>query len=228
MTLTVYEELEQGSSDWLQARCGMISASIMNDILTPTLKLASNDKTRAATYELACQRVTQYVEPQYWTDSMLRGVSDEVTASDLYSERIAPTQEIGGMVRKFQFGSVWYSPDRMVGGDGLIEVKSRRNGLHFKTVAEGEVPKEHILQLQTGLLVSGRKWIDYISICKGQPLFIKRVEPDPVYHEAILAACEAMEKSIAEVTEKYYDTIKAQSVLIETERDPEEQEIYLG
>ena len=228
MTLTVYEELEQGSSDWLQARCGMISASIMNDILTPTLKLASNDKTRAATYELACQRVTQYVEPQYWTDSMLRGVADETTASDLYGEHIAPVTEIGGMVREFDFGRIWYSPDRLVGYDGLIEVKSRRNGLHFKTVAEGEVPKEHILQLQTGLLVSGRKWIDYISICKGQPLFIKRVEPDPVYHEAILAACEAMEKSIAEVTEKYYDTIKAQSFLIETERDPEEQEIYLG
>ena len=227
MTLTIYEELEQGSSEWLQARCGMISASIMNDILTPTLKMASNDKTRAATYELACQRVTQYVEPQYWTDAMLRGVSDEGTAADLYSERIAPTQEVGGMVREFEFGRIWYSPDRLVGDDGLIEVKSRRNGLHFKTVAEGEVPKEHILQLQAGLLVSGRKWIDYISICKGQPLFIKRVEPDPVYQEAILSACECMEKSIAEVTEKYYNTIKAQSVLIETDRDPEEQEMVI-
>ena len=227
MTLTIYEELEQGSPEWIQARCGLISASIMNDILTPTLKMASNDKTRAATYELACQRVTQYVEPQYWTDSMLRGVSDEVTAADLYSERIAHTQEVGGMVREFEFGRIWYSPDRLVGDDGLIEVKSRRNGLHFKTVAEGEVPKEHILQLQAGLLVSGRKWIDYISICKGQPLFIKRVEPDPVYQEAILSACECMEKSIAEVTEKYYNTIKAQSVLIETDRDPEEQEMVI-
>lgn len=227
MTLAVYEELEQGSSDWIQARCGLISASIMNDILTPTLKLAANDKTRAATYELACQRVTQYVEPQFWTDAMLRGVLDEGTAADLYAEHVAPVQEIGGMVREFEFGRIWYSPDRLVGDDGLIEVKSRRNGLHFKTVSEGEVPKEHILQLQAGLLVSGRKWIDYISICKGQPLFIKRVEPDAVYHEAIMAACEAMEKSIAEVTDKYYDTIKAQSVLIETERDPEEKEMVI-
>lgn len=228
MTLTIHETLEQGSPEWIHARCGLISASIMNDILTPTLQIARNDKTRAATYELACQRVTQYVEPQFWTEAMLRGVADESTAADLYGEHIAPVTEIGGMVREFDFGRIWYSPDRLVGDDGLIEIKSRRAGLHFKTVAEGEVPKEHILQLQAGLLVSGRKWIDYISICKGQPLFIKRVEPDPVYHEAILAACEAMERSIAEVTEKYYETIKAQSVLIETERDPEEQEVYLG
>lgn len=227
MTLTVYEELEQGSDEWLQARCGLISASIMNDILTPTLKASSNEKTRQAVYELACQRVTNYVEPQYWTDAMLRGQADEVTARDLYSEHYAPAIEIGGMCREFDFGKVWYSPDGIVGDDGLIEIKSRRNGLHFKTVADGEVPKEHVLQLQAGLLVSGRDWIDYISICKGQPLFIKRVEPDPLYQGAILAACEAMEKSIADATERYYNTLKSQSVLIETERDPDEMEVYV-
>lgn len=227
MTLTVYEELEQGSTEWIQARCGLISASIMNDILTPTLQIARNDKTRAATYEIACQRVTQYVEPQFWTDAMLRGVADESTAADLYGEHIAPVTEIGGMVREFDFGRIWYSPDRLVGDDGLIEIKSRRAGLHFKTVAEGDVPKEHILQLQAGLLVSGRQWVDYISICKGQPLFIKRVEPDTVYQDAILTACEAMEAAIAEVTDKYHETIKRQSVLIETERDPDDMEVYV-
>lgn len=228
MTITIYEELEQGSDAWLAARCGLISCSIMNDILTPTLKASSNDKTRSAVFDLACQRVTKYVEPQYWTESMLRGAADEVTARELYSERISVVTEIGGMDRTFDFGSVWYSPDGLVGDDGLIEVKSRRQGLHFKTVAENDVPKEHMLQLQAGLMVSGRKWIDYISICKGQPMFIKRIEPDSAYQDAIAAACEAVEKSIAEATEKYYDALKSQSVLIETERDPEEQEVYLG
>lgn len=226
--LKIRTDLEQGSETWLKARCGMISCSMMNDILTPTLKLSANEKTRSAVYELACQRVTQYVEPQFWTDSMLRGAADEVTARELYSDRISVVTEIGGMARTFEFGSVWYSPDGLVGDDGLIEVKSRRQGLHFKTVAENDVPKEHMLQLQAGLMVSGRKWIDYISICKGQPMFIKRIEPDSAYRDAIAAACEAMEKSIAEATEKYYDSLKSQSVLIETERDPEEQEVYLG
>lgn len=227
LTLTIHETLEQGSDEWLQARCGLISASIMNDILTPTLKASSNEKTRQAVYELACQRVTNYVEPQYWTDAMLRGVADESVAAELYADKVAPVQEIGGMVREFDFGRIWYSPDRLVGDDGLIEIKSRRNGLHFKTVADGDVPKEHVLQLQAGLLVSGRDWIDYISICKGQPLFIKRVEPDPIYHDAILTACEALEKSIADATERYYDTLKSQRVLIETERDPDEMEVYV-
>ena len=225
--ITIYEELEQGSDAWIKARCGLISASIMNDILTPLLKLASNDKTRAAVYELACQRVTRHVEPQFWTDSMLRGVSDEVTARELYSEHISTAIEVGGMSRQFAFGEVWYSPDGVVGDDGLIEVKSRRAGLHFKTVSEGEIPKEHILQLQAGLLVSGRKWIDYISICKGMPLFIKRVEPIEEYQQAILLACETMEEKIAEVTHSYYSTIGDMDIIITTERDPEEVEVYL-
>jgi hypothetical protein len=35
-------------------------------------------------------------------------------------------------------------------------------------------------QLQCGLLVSGREWIDYVSYCGGMPMYVKRVLPDPV------------------------------------------------
>lgn len=228
MNLTIHEELEQGSDLWLELRCGVMSASVMNSILTPTLKPSNNDKTRQAVYDLACQRITSYVEPQFWTDSMLRGVDDEVAARDLYSEYYSEAVEVGGMCREFDFGHVWYSPDGMVGDDGLIEVKSRRQGLHFKTIVDNEVPTEHILQCQAGLLISGRKWIDYISICKGMPLFVKRVYPEEKYQLAILEACALFEQKVRECIKSYENNVKAQSVLIETERDPEIEEIYLG
>lgn len=226
MTLTIHKELEQGSDDWLQARCGVMSASIMNDILTPTLKTSNNDKTRSAVYEVACQRVTKYVEPQFWTDSMIRGHDDEIVARDLYSHNYEPVEEVGGMVREFSFGKVWYSPDGLVWDDGLIEVKSRRQGLHFKTISEGQVPKEHILQCQAALLISGRKWIDYISICRGMPLFVKRIEPDHQYQDAILSACEEFENKVSEVTMSYRANMINQPVVIETEREEEAQEVY--
>lgn len=225
--ITVHKELEQGSTEWLQARCGIMSASIMNDILTPTLKIASNDKTRQTVYDLASQRVTGYVPPTWISDDMLRGVSDEITARDLYSENHAEVVEVGGIDRKFDFGTIWYSPDGLVGDDGLIEVKSRRQGLHFKTVAEGEVPKEHILQCQTALIVTGRKWIDYISICKGLPLFIKREVLRHEYEDAILTACEAFEERVSEVIDAYNSNLDKQFPLIETERDTEEQDMII-
>ena len=226
MTLKIHKELEQGSEEWLQIRCGVMSASIMNDILTPTLKISTNEKTRAAVYEISSQRLTNYVPPQFWTDSMLRGVDDEVYARDLYSENIAPVEEIGGMLREFEFGSIWYSPDGLVLDDGLIEVKSRRQGLHFKTIAEGEVPKEHILQCQAALLISGREWIDYISICRGMPLFIKRITPEAKYQDAIINACTEFESKVKELTDSYDVNLNGQSIVINTERENPETEVY--
>jgi hypothetical protein len=43
-------------------------------------------------------------------------------------------------------------------------------------------------QCQAGLLVSGRKWLDFVSYVGGMPLFVKRVHPVPVWQEAIIAA----------------------------------------
>ena len=55
----------------MQARCGLLTASEMKLIITPTLKIASNDKERAHIYELAAQRITNYVEPSYVGDDKL-------------------------------------------------------------------------------------------------------------------------------------------------------------
>ena len=40
LTLKIHEHLEQGSTDWLEARRGLMTASELNLILTPTLKIA--------------------------------------------------------------------------------------------------------------------------------------------------------------------------------------------
>ena len=42
-----HTDLVQGSDEWLAARRGILTASEMKLILTPTLKAAINDKTRA-------------------------------------------------------------------------------------------------------------------------------------------------------------------------------------
>ena len=42
--ITVHKEMVQGSDDWAAARCGLLTASEMKLIITPTLKAASNDK----------------------------------------------------------------------------------------------------------------------------------------------------------------------------------------
>jgi hypothetical protein len=65
------------------------------------------------------------------------------------------------------------------------------------------VPPENMAQLQAGLLVSGREWIDYISYCGGMPLWVKRVLPDERWFDAITAAVITFEEAAAEMVAAY-------------------------
>ena len=92
--ITYHDNVTQGSDEWLALRCGLLTASEMKLILTPTLKIASNDKERAHLYELLAQRITGYVEPHYISDDMLRGHEDEFLARAAYNREYAPVQEV--------------------------------------------------------------------------------------------------------------------------------------
>lgn len=208
MTITYHPELIQGSDEWLAARCGMITAGSMDLILTPTLKVASNEKERQHLYELAAQRINSYVEPSYIGDDMLRGLEDEVYARAIYSEKYAQIEEVG-MVTNDRFGFViGFSPDGLVGDDGLIECKSRRQKYQAQTIILDEVPTEYMLQIQSAMLISERKWCDFISYSGGMPMYVKRVFPDPVMQGAIREAATSFEARIRAAIKVYEEHAK--------------------
>ena len=109
---------------------------------------------------------------------MLRGEWDEVEARIKYREHFGPVTECGFITNDDNGFVIGYSPDGLVGDDGLIECKSRRQRFQVKTISADQVPAEYMLQLQTGLLVTGRQWIDFVSYCGGMPMYVKRVFPD--------------------------------------------------
>lgn len=219
MAIKIHEDLIQGSDEWLAARCGLITASEMKHLLTiKSLKASDNDKTRQHVYELLFQRLTGFVEPQYVSDAMLRGQEDEIYARAAYEEHFAPVVETGFITNDKWGFTLGYSPDGLVGDDGLIEIKSRAGKYQVQTISDNEVPEEYMLQLQTGLLVSERKWIDFISYSGGLPMFVKRVEPDPLIQGAILAAATAFEARLAEKEREYRATLATMPKVIETER----------
>lgn len=221
-----HAEMIQGSDEWLAARCGLLTASEMKLILTPTLKVASNDKERAHLYELVAQRITGYVEPHYVGDDMLRGHADEIDARQIYSDTYAPVTEVGFVTNDKWGFTIGYSPDGLVGDDGQIEIKSRRQKYHAQTIiehfgpdADGAAPVEYLIQLQTGLLVSERAWVDFISYCGGMPMAVIRVYPDPVMQDAIICAAEEFESRMSRKLDDYRAAMTARSArLTPTER----------
>ncbi|MDN4644961.1 YqaJ viral recombinase family protein [Arthrobacter sp. PsM3] len=163
----------------------------------------TSDTARGLVLTLAAERITGHVEPVQTSRAMERGTLDEPYARDAYSEHHAPVTELGFMVRDFEGFKIGYSPDGLVGEDGLIEIKSRAQKIQLKTVLANEVPAENMAQLQTGLLVSGRAWIDYTSYSGGMKLWTKRVYPNPEWREAIIEAAAWLEKEATEMVSTY-------------------------
>lgn len=214
-----HDKVIQGSDEWLALRCGKLTASEMKKIITPTLKVADNNDARIHTYELLFQRITGFVEPQYVSDAMLRGQGDEIYARAAYEEHYARVTEVGFITNDRWGFTIGYSPDGLVGDDGLIECKSRAGRFQVRTIAENEVPDEYMIQLQTGLLVTGRKWIDFISYSGGLPMFVKRVEPDLLMQGAIVAAAANFEAKLAQKETAYRASLLSRKFIPTERRD---------
>ncbi|PWJ22807.1 YqaJ-like recombinase protein [Branchiibius hedensis] len=204
MNLTTYPDLLQGTDEWLHLRAGMVTASVVGKLITPKLATADNDTSRGVIATLAAERITGHIDQTYVSADMWRGVEDEPRARDAYSEHYAPVTECGFMVRHIaEVIPLGYSPDGLVGDNGLIECKSRQQKKHLQTIISGEVPAENMAQLQCGLLVSGREWIDYVSYCGGMPLWVKRIEPDPAWFDAITDATVTAYGQIAHIVNQW-------------------------
>lgn len=210
MTLHIVPDLVQGSEEWHAQRRGIVTASVVGKLVTPTLKVADNDVSRGLTATLVAERITGYTEPSFMNDDMMRGVLHEPIAREKYAEHNGVTvQEIGFMVRDDWGYSIGASPDGLVGDEGGLEIKCPRAKAHIKTIVADEVPTQYMAQVQACLLVSGRHWWDFVSFCAGLPLWTKRVIPDPRWQAAIVDAVASFERSAELLASDYLAKAKS-------------------
>ena len=225
MTIIYHDEMIQGSDEWIAARCGMLTASEIHLIITPTLKVAENGNKRAHFYELMAQRITKHVDPRYVSDDMLRGEEDEVFARDLYGDKYHKVTSCGFVTRDDWGFRIGYSPDGLVGDDGLIEVKSRRGRFQIQTIMEDGIPSEYMIQIQTGMLVTGRDWCDFVSYSGGIPMLRHRVWRIDNYQDAILSASRKFEEDMAVALVFYKQRVEERMCIPTIRREREEMRI---
>lgn len=225
----IVHDVVQGEDDWYKVRTAVLTASEFKNILTPKLKIASNDKTRQHVYNIAAQQITQYVEPSFFSYDMERGQVDEIKARDAYSENYDPVEEVGFITRQVDGNTLGYSPDGIgvMGGFG-IECKSRLQKYQLQTITSNEIPEEHIIQVQAGIFIAGLDYIDYVSYCGGMPMWVIRSEPITEYQEAIQEAAYQFYQQVNEKIEEYGNRLASAAVVIETEREVTQTEVYVG
>lgn len=215
MSIKYHMDVIQESDEWHNLRNGIITASQVRVLLSPKLKITANDKTRASGFEMVAQRATNHTEETYQSWDMQRGNVEEIYAKDLYSKHTAQIKDCGFVANDDNNFTIGFSPDGLVGESGLVEVKSRCQKYQAETIIKDEVPEKYMLQVQTGLLVTGREWCDFISYSNGMPMFVKQVRTDLYIHEMIIEACRQFELRAEENLALY---TKNSANLIKTER----------
>ena len=186
------------------------------------MKIASNDKERSHLYDLLAQRITRYVEPSYISDSMLRGIDDEIEALKIYGERYAKVTRVGFVTNDKWGFTLGYSPDGLVGNDGQVECKSRAQKYQIRTlidhVSADKIDPDFVIQVQTGLLVSERQWCDLTSYCGGLPMATVRVFPDEKVQYAIVQAAMMFEDRLQAAKAKFDEVLASGARLVPTVR----------
>ena len=205
MALTIFDQLEQGGSQWLEARAGILTASTIGQLITAkTIKPAMNDRSRGLCQTLIAERITGHVEPVFPNRAMARGTLLEPEARRIYAEQAGQDVDEVGFARldadTYTLGS---SPDGLVGETGGIEIKSPSAKVHVATVLSGAIPDYNRAQVQAFLHVTGRDWCDFISYYPGEPLFIIRDYPDPRWQKAIVSAAEQFEETARSAVAHY-------------------------
>jgi len=204
MTLTIHDNIEQGTDQWHDVRRGIITASAVGKLVTAkTIKPAENDYSRDLTRVLAAERITGFTEPTFISSDMWRGIDDEPIARAKYAEHYAPVVEAGFLTEDKWGFTIGYSPDGLVGDDGLIEIKCPSTATMIETLLTETVPGKYITQMQWQMACTGRAWCDFVCfdprMPEGLQLYIKRVDRDDAY---IADLASEIRKFLAEVEAK--------------------------
>jgi len=176
--MIIHRGIEQGTPEWRLLRIGKPTASRFKDVLAKGKGI-----TRAGyMMQLAAEAVTDTYEDGYTNSAMQWGTETEPMA------RMAYEFETNSEVEQVSFITndiAGYSPDGLVLENGAIEIKCPKTTTHLETILSGKMPSEHMPQVQGGLWIAEREWLDFISfdprIKSDKKMFKIRVYRDEEY-----------------------------------------------
>lgn len=197
-------DCKQGSPEWFEARRGIATASGMSKLITAEFARPS-ESMLPYIYELLADKYTGGVPlgvESYTSRAMQDGIDLEAEARKCYKFIAAGEEvsEVGFCVS--DDGRFGCSPDGLVGEDGGLELKCPLPKTHIRYLVENRLPAEYKAQVHGSMIVTGRKWWDFMSYAHGLPEFRIRVEPDEFTKslrkcmQAFVAKYDAVEKLI--------------------------------
>jgi len=190
---------EQGTPEWHERRRGKMTGSHAQAIGTNGRGLDTY------IYDVVSQLYAINPPESYTNSDIERGKELEPIAREQYQFETFNTVTQVGFIEIDKY--VGCSPDGLVDDDGGIEIKCVNNAHHFKLIVQGikAIESKYIWQVQMNMLITGRKWWDYVSYNPNfeRSLIIHRISPDPVMFKKLEIGIEKGKKLIRELKKKY-------------------------
>lgn len=145
---------EQTSPEWFELRKGKITGSKFGDILYQKF---NNHEEVAKSIKGESEK--DFTEEQ--KENMRNGIIEEPNARILYEkENNVTVKQVGILISKI-YDFLGFSPDGLVGEDGMIEIKCPKK-IYTILSKYNKIWGSHYAQIQGGLFLFGRKWCDYV------------------------------------------------------------------
>ena len=185
----------QGTTEWLELRSGIPTASEFDKILTPGGKPSKSAEPYM--FKLLAERMMGHPVTEYMSTWMDRGSQMEAEAVRFYElQRDLETVKVGFITN--DAGTIGSSPDRLVGDYGLLEIKVPAEHTHVGYLLKKSVEQAYFVQAQGQLWVAECQWNDVLSYHPEMPPALIRVERDEEFIESLAAAVNAFSRILEE------------------------------
>lgn len=201
-------DIEQGSEEWFQIRCGRVTASRIADLMAKT-KTGWGAARANYKAQLLTERLTGEVAPSFSNSAMQWGTETEPQARDAYQFLTMDTVVETGFVIHPDIEDAGASPDGLIGERGLIEIKCPNTATHIETLKSEKIADKYVKQMQWQMACTGRAWCDFMSFDPRLPeelqVWIKRVERD----DEMIAEIESAVRDFLAELQSDIDTLKS-------------------
>lgn len=180
---------KQGTTEWLQARCGIPTASEFDSLVTPEWVPRKGQGPETYLLKKAAERIMGYPQQSFGGGAMEQG--------SLLEGRALPWYQFtyGTEVKRVGFcttddGKIGCSPDGLIGEDGGIECKCPEPHTHLEYLLGNKVPKDYLAQVHGSMFVTGRPWWMFVSYSAYFPALVIRVERDEKIQEVLASTLQ--------------------------------------
>src|SRR6516225_6694917 len=192
-------DVTQYSEAYDRLKLGIPTSSHFHKIITPQGRPSKQWREYACV--LIAERILQRKIEFYNSPAMERGLIVEAEAADWYEfDQDVSVQKIGFITDDSH--TIGCSPDRLVGDEGLLEIKAPLPQTQVEYWISGEINERFRPQLQGQLYVSQRSWVDIVCWHDVLPKVVVRVEPDEKFIKALERELQIFNFFIDRVMEK--------------------------